>query len=207
MNINFGSITGTDLLKDIVIVTLLVIVFLQKECGSGKSPSGDLAVTTTTKVIHDTLSIPSKPQPPQISYVDTGSTKRYPVYVPQQLTRQDTEQIVSAWLKPYFYTQDFTDEKYKAHFSTVVVHDSLFNPQLSVQWLAPDETINQVNPAPSIQNLKLFLGLHVGAAPSQFDFGPEIALLTKSDHLYAISNDLALKQPNLELHVDWKLHL
>ncbi len=206
MNINFGSISGTDLLKDIVIVTLLVIVLLQREC-SPKSPLGDLGVKTTTKVIHDTLSIPSQPQKPQISYVDTGSVKWYPVYVAQKLTLQDTGQIVSAWLKPYFYTQDFTDEKYKAHFSTIVTHDSLFKPQLTVQWLAPDEIINRLSPAPAAGNLKVFFGLQVGAAPSQFNFGPEIALLTKSDHLYAVSNDLTLKQPNLELHLGWKIHL
>jgi hypothetical protein len=179
----------------------LVIVLFQQKCDSRKSPLGDLGV----KYIHDTISIPSQPQKPQITYIDTGSAKWLPVYVVQKLTRHDSEQIVSAYLKPYFYTQYFTNEKYKAHLTTVVAHDSLFNPQLTVQWLAPVETINST-PSPT-ENLKVFLGLHLGAGPSQFNFGPEISLLTKSGHLYGVSNNLALAQPNIELHIAWKLHL
>jgi hypothetical protein len=203
MNINFGSISGTDLLKDLFIIILLVIVLFQRECNN-KSPLVNLGVKTTTQYIHDTISIPSQPQKPQISYIDTGSTKWRPVYVVQKLTRQDSGQIVSTYLKPYFYTQDFKDEQYKAHLSAVVTHDSLFDPQLSVQWLTPLETINSTS---SAENLKVFIGLHLGASPSQFNFGPEITLLTKTDHLYGISNDLALKQPNVELHMAWKIHL
>lgn len=202
MKIDLGSISGTDILKNIIIVTLLVIIFSQRECGK-KSPLVNIGVRdTTTKLIHDTVSIPSKPQKAVINYVDTGST--HFVALPLKI---DTPAIVRQYLKTYQYIQQFTSKQYNATFNACVSHDSIYAPNLSVKWLAPTETINQITTPPAAENLKVFIGLKIGASPQQFNFGPQIAVLTKTGHLYGISNDLALKQPNAELYVGWKLHL
>ena len=207
MQINLGSITGTDLLKNTAIVTLLVIVIFQRECHQN-TPLASTTVKsgspqTITKYVHDTVPVSSKPQRPLISYIDTGSTRYITVASPQKI---DTPVIVRQYLKTYQYVQQFKATQYLASFKAYVSHDSIYSPDLSVVWLQPTESISQITTPIVTEKFKVFLGLHVGGAISQFDLGPEVWLLTQNDHLYGLNNDLALKQPNVELHVGWKLH-
>lgn len=203
MKIDFGSLTGTDILKNALIIALVAIVIFQRQCHQ-QAPLSDAGVTstTTTKYVHDTITIPSQPQKPQLTYIDTGST--HIIKVPQQI---DTPAIVRQYLKTYQYIQQFNAKQYNATFKAYVSHDSIYTPNLYVTWLSPTETINQITTPPAAGKLKVFLGFHVGGGTSQFNLGPEAWLLTKTDHLYGISNNLTLKQPNAELHIGWKLHL
>lgn len=202
MKIDLGSISGTDILKDSLIIALLLLLIFEQECNrTAVTSGGDLPVKTTTKYIHDTVALPSTPQKVQISYIDTGST--HFIRITETI---DTPAIVRQYLKTYQYLQQFNSKQYNATFKAYISHDSIYNPELSVAWLSPTETINQITTPVATGKLKMFLGLHFGGSPTQFDLGPQVWLLTKTDHLYGISNDLALKQPNAELHVGWKLH-
>jgi len=213
MNISFQGfkITGNSILITIGYVLLILWILKLQECSpspqtasiKGKD-SATFTLDTTTK-----HSVPQKPKVEPLTKLTILHDTLYkpkPYYIKEKLTPELIDSILKAYSVPYLYTQSFTSPDYKAHFSGVISYDSLYNTKLDVQVLRPIEITNNTTVTNPIRNM-VFVGLGIGGGINSFNLSPTLALLTKKQHLYTLSSNVAISEPNVLFTMGFKVHL
>ena len=196
---------------------LLLIIVLMSTCnraGPGEVISSE-TITTVDSIGQDTAHTSYNTTPmivkmdttfvyrwlmPRVQYRDTGST-RWRNY------RVDTAAI----LKDYFAMIIYSDTLYAdSNDVDIIINDSISsNRIIGREVLVKNLRIKSVITTNSTTNIveqnkyKYFLGAHLNS--SFDDLGFNIGMLTKTDQLFTISNNILARQPNLTIGAYFKL--
>ena len=176
----------------IIIVILLGVIFLQREC----TPSIERPEITYDTVF-DTIVYSNSVYIPQPVYRDTGSTQwlRFPV---------DTLQILS----DYFARIGYRDTLQNDSNAIIIVTDTISqnriisrHPQITLfPHLIRETTVIKL---PSPNRRKLFIGINLGRNPLQFSLSPTFVYLSKKQTAYSFSYDVL--SGDMFLGMYWKL--
>ncbi len=187
-----------------IIGVILLIVLLQSTCNTPKNYEGDEEVIS---VEWDTLRLPgdSVPYP-----VPTEIPVPYPIYVDTGSIQWIMEDIDTlAVLREYFMQYEYIDTISNDTTMLVIVTDTIGENKLqgrSVQFKSlRGNTIITETIKIEKKKVKFFIGLSVQGDANRLGLGPSGALLTKSDKLFTLSNDLMREQPNANLTLFWKI--
>jgi hypothetical protein len=174
-----------------IIITLMLVVFLQRECH--RCPKCPEPLKPDTLYMYDSIPVTPPPITPKPGRVED-------VELPVNI---DTMAIV----REYFAKRYGED--------TLIDSRDLF---LSLRWEVQENrptmfqpTIINRKPTTVISyhldqpRNKVFAGIYVGGNAEQFGAGPEIALLTKQDNLYTLNYDIVNKTINGG--VMWKIRI
>ncbi|MBC8147306.1 MAG: hypothetical protein H8E98_04920 [Bacteroidetes bacterium] len=181
----------------IIIVILLVLLFLQRECASTHICPVHPEVTCDT--IHDTISYPVTVYIPKITCIDTGTTKwlYYPV---------DTAQILTEYFAKHYYQDTLVNDTN----ALIVVKDTITqnkimyrNPVITIFPHFIKQTTYIVQPQPLVR--KVFLGIGIGRSINQFALSPSLMYISKKDNAYSLSYDVLNK--DIYLTMFWKLKI
>ncbi len=181
----------------IIIIILLGVVFLQRECGPSNECPECPEVTYDT--VLDTIVYNNSIYVPQPVYRDTGSTQ-------WRLLPVDTLQILS----DYFARIGYLDTLQNDSNALIVVIDTISqnrityrHPQITLfPHLIRETTVVKL---PSQIRRKLFIGLNIGRNPQQFSLAPSIMYLSKKQTAYSFSYDVL--SGDIFMGVYWKLGL
>lgn len=177
----------------IAIAGLVLIIILQRQCTpkcfqNGNSSKSD--TITIVQTVRDTFHVKTPAIIKTVRFADTIT-----------LSRTDTLRIVETFLDTTFYGQEFTDSNLTAIVSGTVTRNQLIDLGLTYEFNKSTTTITNK------PRFKLFAGLSAGGSSQSLSFGPSLAILTKGDHLYTLSNDVFGLQPNGQVGVFWKISL
>lgn len=191
----------------LVIAVLLVIIFFLRECNSPKCPD--------IKTITDTIKGDSVPVIRQIKQPYPVFTKLPPdTFWMRHIIDTSFMLFQCRQIAKEFYAQHiFVDTLQNDTSALIVLMDSIYKNALHGRSLAFQNrratiinTTQVITPAEEKAKLKLFVGFDIaGGIDLNGRIGPQVALLTKRDHLYMVGNNLIAKQPNLSLTILWKL--
>lgn len=176
----------------IIIIILMLLLFLQRECQRCPEPTEIVRVDT----VYQYDSIPYTPPP---MFPKPGNVINQPI--PKGI---DSLAVARA----YFSKRMGID---------TLVNDSLY--LLSLSWEVQENkptlfqpTIINRQPTTIISHTlteaprnKVFAGLGVGLNHTQFGLAPSVALLTKKDHLYSVSYDVINKDFGVTFYYKIKL--
>ena len=178
-----------------IIVVLLVIIFLQREC-THKTPC-----TKETEIhfdtIHDTVPYPVVHYLPKIIYKDTGSVK----WKSQPL---DTPAILRAFFERHFYKDTLLNDTN----ALIIVSDTI--SQNKIIYRSPffriyPHIVRQIitikQKAPNRR--KLFLGLGAGSNINRFGLSANMLYITKKEQAYYFSYDVLNKSFYMGMY--WKI--
>ncbi len=179
----------------LIIVALLVIVFLQREC------SHETPYRTETKTlfdtIHDTVPYPVIRYLPKLIYKDTGSVKwrSQPV---------DTPAILSAFFARNFYKDTLLNDTN----ALIVVSDTISRNQIiyrSPLLRIYPHIIRQTKyiKQKTSGRRKLFLGIGAGRNLNRFGLSANMLYITKKEHGYSFSYDVLNKSFYVGMY--WKI--
>jgi hypothetical protein len=185
-----------------VILALVILLFLQRECGGRCDDCPEIQ----TEVLTDTIPGDSVPYPvpspipdPEIVYQDTGRIDSFYLDV-------DTAAI----LKDYFASVIYTDTINEDSSFFAVIHDTLSRNRLIgrsffFQNLRPISITTITNTVEGPPKLKLFLGplLSYSNDTKNLGVGGSVLLMTKRDNGYAYSYDFLNRQHQVVFY--WKL--
>jgi hypothetical protein len=179
----------------IIIVALLVIIFLQRECNH-ETPHANQTVTLYD-TIHDTLPYPVTHYVPKLIYKDTG-------HVRWQTQPVDTPAILSAYFERHFYKDTLINDTN----ALIVVSDTISrnriiyrSPLLRIYPHIIRQTTIITQKAPDRR--KLFLGIGAGRNLNRFGFSVNILYLSKKEHGYSFSYDVLNKSFYVGMY--WKI--
>lgn len=181
----------------IIIVILLGVIFLQRECAPSLVCPECPEVTYDT--IFDTIVYSNSVYIPQPVYRDTGSTH-------WRLVPVDTLQILS----DYFARIGYCDTIKNDSNAIIVITDTISQNQITYRYskiklfphLIKETTVVKL---PSPMRRKLFVGLNIGRNPLQFSLSPTLMYLSKKQTAYSFSYDVL--SGDVSLGVYWKLGL
>ena len=184
----------------IIIIVLLAIIFLQRECNTSTKDSGcNHSVEVVIDTIHDTVEILSVQYVPSISYIDTGS-------VLWKYHTIDTALILSDYFSKYYYQDTILNDT----FGLIILRDTITqnkisyrNPHISIypRLIKQTTLLKQVAPPKA----KLFLGLGLGRNLTHFSLSPSLMLITKKETAYSLSYDLLNQDIYFTMY--WKIRL
>lgn len=178
----------------LVIGVLVAIIILDRSCGVDKiCPKVTSDTITIVQTVRDTFHVKSPVIIKTVRFADTIT-----------LSRTDTLRIVETFLDTTFYGQTFEDENLTAIVSGTVTRNQLIDLGLTYEFNKSTTTITNTIEKP---RFKLFAGVSINGGINSFGAGPSLAILTKGDHLYTLSNDVFGMQPNLSAGVFWKISL
>ena len=184
----------------IIIIVLLAIIFLQRECNTSTKDSGcNHSVEVVIDTIHDTVEILSVQYVPSISYIDTGS-------VLWKYHTIDTALILSDYFSKYYYQDTILNDT----FGLIILRDTITqnkisyrNPHISIYpRLIKQTTILQQSNHP---RAKVFLGFGLGGNMNHFSLSPSLMLITKKETAYSLSYDLFNQDVYFTMY--WKIRL
>ena len=175
----------------IIIIILLVVIFLQREC-SRPQPCPDPVVRVDTVYRYDTIPYTPPPMTPKPGNVIENT-------IPQKI---DSLAVARAYFSKRFGVD-------------TLVNDSLY--LLSLRWEVTENaptlfqptiinrkptTIISHTPVEKAKN-KVFVGFTVNRLPSDYGLSASLALLTKRENLYTVSYDLRNK--DVQAGIYWKI--
>lgn len=166
----------------IIIATLLIVIFLQREWLSPREHFH--APETFYDTIHDTLPYPVIHYVPKLIYQDTGSTR-------WRWQKVDTTAI----LKDYFSRHYYADTLANDTNALIIVYDTISRnkiisrkPVLKIFTHLIKQTT--VIKSPVLSKRKIFAGIGVGRNPNQFGLSASILYVSRKDNAYSFSYDL-----------------
>ena len=178
-----------------IIVALLVIIFLQRECKHETPCTKE--TETHIDTIHDTVPYPVLRYLPKLIYKDTGSVKwrSQPV---------DTPAILSAFFARYFYKDTLLNDTN----ALIVVSDTISRNQII--YRSPflriyPHIIRQttyIKQKASCRR-KLFFGIGAGRNFNRFGLSASLLYTTKKEHAYSFSYDVLNKSFYVSMY--WKI--
>ena len=184
----------------IIIIVLLAIIFLQRECNTSIDDTDcNHTVEVLIDTIHDTVEILSVQYVPSISYIDTGS-------VLWKYHTIDTALILSDYFSKYYYQDTILNDT----FGLIILRDTITqnkisyrNPHISIypRLIKQTTLLKQVAPPKA----KLFLGLGLGRNLTHFSLSPSLMLITKKETAYSLSYDLL--NHDIYFTMYWKIRL
>ena len=184
----------------IIIIVLLAIIFLQRECNTSiDNTDCNNTVEVVIDTIHDTVEILSVQYVPSISYIDTGS-------VLWKYHTIDTALILSDYFSKYYYQDTILNDT----FGLIILRDTITqnkisyrNPHISIypRLIKQTTLLKQVAPPKA----KLFLGLGLGRNLTHFSLSPSLMLITKKETAYSLSYDLL--NHDIYFTMYWKIRL
>jgi hypothetical protein len=181
----------------LIILALLAVIFLQRECHHCPScPGSDTIITSHT----DTLIITRNhylPAPPPDTIIATNTI--FP----------DTAAILADYSALKIYNRTLLDDSTgKITLLDSVQFNALQGSQFSAVLFPKHtvETITHTTYLPEPPKQKVFAGISVGAFyPLKPILAPQVSLLTKKDHLYSLGYDPFSRI--LVLNSSWKIRL
>lgn len=176
----------------IIIIILMLLLFLQRECHRCPEPTEIVRVDTVYR--YDTIPYTPPPMTPK-----PGNVINQPI--PKGI---DSLAVARA----YFSKRMGID---------TLVNDSLY--LLSLSWEVQENkpilfqpTIINRQPTTIISHTlteaprnKVFVGITVGGNPEHFGLGASVAMLTKKDHLYSVGYDVINKDFGVTFYYKIKL--
>jgi hypothetical protein len=181
----------------IIIVALLVIIFLQREC-THETPHSN-QIITLYDTIHDTLPYPVIHYIPKLIYRDTGSVK-------WQTQAVDTLAILSAYFVKHFYKDTLLNDTN----ALIVVSDTISrnriisrSPLLRIYPHIIRQTTTITKKAPGRR--KLFPGIGAGQSFNHFGLSANMLYITKKEHAYSFSYDVLNKSFYVNMY--WKIKI
>lgn len=179
----------------IIIVVLLGIILLQREC----KPKGDYPVylEVISDTIHDTITVSVTDYVPSISYRDTGSVK-------WQYRSIDTALILSDYFTSYYYKDTLINDTNALFIISDTISQNRIvyrKPQLTIypNFIKQTSFIKKVNPP----KRKLLAGIGIGRNSTHFALSPSLMLITKKQTAYSLSYDLLNRDIYFTMY--WKL--
>ena len=186
---------------------LLVIVLFQRGCIS--HGSNVVIPKPADTMVH-------------VKYIDSSHTKTVKVYLPTYIHGQNT--MVTIHDTTYIPSKPLTNldtmEAIKNYFATTVHFDSLFGADIK-GWVKDSIGKNKLlgltyglkNNRKTFENVtnpakfKFFIGGNIGLSTDlrQFEAGPQLSFITKSDQLYQAS--FSLPEKIVSFGMGWKIHL
>ncbi len=178
----------------IIIATLLIVIFLQRECLVTQSHN---SAETFYDTIHDTLPYPVIHYVPKLIYQDTGSTK-------WRWQKVDTTAI----LKDYFSRHYYADTLANDTNALIIVYDTISQNKIISRkpvieiftHLIKQTTIQKV---PAMAKPMIYAGIGVGRNPNQFGLTGNVLYISRKDNAYSLSYDLL--NHNLYFSMYWKI--
>jgi hypothetical protein len=167
----------------LIIVVLLGLLVLQRECQHCPDTPSALLHTDTIRMPGDTILYPYLVQVPTPYYLDTTP------HIPLQV---DTAAIIASFFTPVYYQDTFVnDTSYRLVLAEIVNQNRIQDRKLWVQNLRGKEyiTTTQTIYQKETPRTKVYLGVSVGRWIDQFALGGSLAINTKKDHLYSLSYD------------------
>ena len=181
----------------IIILILLGVIFLQREC----TPSLDYPDSPEViyDTVFDTIVYSTTVYIPQPVYRDTGSTH-------WRLLPVDTLQILSDYFARFAYQDTLQNDSN----AIIVVTDTISqnrityrHPQITLfPHLIRETTVVKL---PSPIRRKLFVGLNIGRNPHQFSLAPTLMYLSRKQTAYSFSYDVLSGDVFIGMY--WKLGL
>lgn len=200
MNTNLSYIT--------LIVVLIAIIVLQRECNKPVQPEPKVIVKIDTVYIptRDTFFL-DRPLPVEV--IKNG--------VAQVITKHDTSwqvikepvdsaAILADYMLTRIYKQDFITK-----YGHITVNDTIEQNKLRGLGALLTLNIPIVNTTitkPISPKAKLYVGFNVGSNGSTLGFGPNVLLQTKQDHLYGLGASYLPGTSGIyyQVHTLWKIH-
>jgi len=177
----------------IIIIFLLTILLLQRECTPNQLPSTSAQYLYDT--IFDTLTIQTNAYVPIPVYRDTGTTKwRY--------HEIDTQKI----LQNYFSHQLYRDTIVNDSNALIVINDTVSQNQIISrlpQITLYPQTIYRTQNVEVLQKASLHLGFSVGRNPSQFSLASSVMFQSKKGNIYFASYDFI--SHDIYVGMSWKI--
>jgi hypothetical protein len=170
----------------LIIAILCGIIFLQREFGGAHVTNN-----TTNELKYD-----SAQREVSVKYIH-GPVQTIEEPVPAIV---DTMAILRAYFEKNVYKQVLGDSLMSAEITAVIFKNKLDSLGFKYKILRPTAitTIQE-------QKLKVFAGITTGANKTSLAFGPEVAVLTKKDHLYTANYDALSKSVNVSAL--WKIQV
>jgi hypothetical protein len=179
----------------LIIVALLVMIFLQRECNHETPGRTETVIRFDT--IHDTVPYPVIHYQPKLIYIDTGSVK-------WKLQPVDTPAILAAFFAKHFYKDTLLNDTN----ALIVVSDTISrnriisrSPLLRIYPHIIRQTKYIEQKAPGRR--KFFLGIGAGRNLNRFGFSANILYLSKKEHGYSFSYDVLNKSFYVGMY--WKI--
>jgi hypothetical protein len=166
----------------IIIIILIGIIFLQRECGPSSITNQNSVTTIDT--IFDTIEYTNTVYTPLPIYRDTGSTKWKTLTV-------DTIQI----LRDYFATISYVDTLQSDTNALIIVTDTIsqnriVNRQSKVTIFPHIIHTKTVLKQAFLPTRQIFLGFVIGSNPKQLSFSPSMVYISKKQTAYSFSYDI-----------------
>ena len=165
-----------------IIVILILLLFLQRECHHCPDVRNIVSKTDTCYIVGDSIPYPY----PIITTVKVDS-----IIHDTTFRKVDTALILADYFAKVYGNQILADD------SSVFVSVQYMVTQNRLAWMLP--SIANRKPTAIIQNTtvinqpvlrtKFFAGIGVGRSPTEFGLTANALLLTKNDHAYSLSYD------------------
>lgn len=179
----------------IIIVILLLLLFLQRECNTHQPCPECPEIVFDT--IHDSVSYPVTIYVPKPIYKDTGTTKwRY--------HKIDTSQILADYFSKNFYLDTLLNDTN----ALIIIADTITRNKITYRLPTINifpHTITQTTYIKNnlTPNRKLFIGAGIGRNINQFGLSPSLMYITKKENAYTISYDILNK--DICFTIFWKV--
>lgn len=179
----------------LIIIFLLLVLFLQRECTQSRDCPNDQVVIYDTVV--DTIVLPGIVYIPKPVYRDTGSTqwRRFPV---------DTSQIISDYLARIGYCDTIqfdTNTVIKITDTISRNHISYRKPQITLFPQIIRET-NYIKVNSHVRS-NIYLGFIIGRNPNQYCMALSLIYQSKRRTAYSLSYDVLSGDVNVSMY--WKI--
>lgn len=169
----------------VIVVILIGIIFLQKECSPDQS--NEVCIDIIYDTIHDTIICPTTVYTPKLIYRDTGSIHWRSLSI-------DTMQILNA----YFARNLYIDTIQNDTNAIIILTDTISQNRIIYRY--PQVTLfprhitetKIISVIPS-QKGKLLLGIQLGRNPVQYSLSPSIMYQTKKEAAISFSYDILSK--------------
>lgn len=176
----------------IIIIALMLLLFLQRECHRCPEPTEIVRVDTVYR--YDTIPYTPPPMTPKpgivMPQVPPAMVDSLAVVMAYFAVRQGTDTLVN-------------DDKYLISMRWAVTQNKPTFFQPTIVNRLPTTIISHTITEP--KRNKVFAGMTVGGNPEQFGLGASVALMTKKEHLYSVSYDVINKDFGVTFYYKIKL--
>ena len=179
----------------IIIATLLIIIFLQRECSVPKLPKD--ALVTSVDTIHDMVAYPVIKYIPKPVFKDTGSIKWRSMKI-------DTLEILAEYYARHYYVDTLVNDSQMQIIvcDTISQNKIIFRKPILTVYTQTIKQTTVVEPI-TILRRKVFAGIGIGRNPNQFGLTANLLYQTKKDQAYNLSYDLL--NHDMYFSIYWKI--
>ena len=181
----------------IIILILIAIIFLQRECNSPIKPD--------TIIIHDTINYSDtiyKPKPYEVIKYQYKNIHHYKIDTVIDFALVDTMAILSDYFAKYVYKDTILNDT--NGFITIydtITKNRILSRSVHKKFYPTTYTVT----TPIKHRTKVYIGFGANGWLDKFGVSINMALLTKQDHLYSIGYDPLNK--NVAINLYWKIRL